>query len=217
MDTRIAAIKKKVEASEGTLLVVSKKRSNEAILRMYDYGFRQMGENRVQDLLDKKDLLPTDIEWHIIGVLQRNKVKYIAGFVAMIHSVDSVKLAKEINKQAKKYDRVIPILLQFKVAEEETKQGIAPSQKNLVIQELLDAELNNISVQGMMGMASFTDDEKQVRSEFKQLHTLFQSIQNDYKEELPEFTELSMGMSGDYEIALDEGSTMVRLGSVLFQ
>ena len=216
MNSRIKLIKDKTDSHEATLLVVSKKRSNEAIQALYDCGFRQMGENRVQDLLDKKDLLPSDIEWHIIGALQRNKVKYIADFVSLIHSVDSLKLAKEIDKQAKKCGRIIPVLLQFKVAEEEAKQGIPPSQKDKFLQEIIAAELHNVNFRGMMGMASFTDDQQQIRDEFRQLNSLFKSIKIKYKTHFPDFNELSMGMSGDYEIALEEGSTIVRLGSVMF-
>ena len=179
-------------------------------------GFMEMGENRVQDLLEKKDKLPADINWHIIGGLQRNKVKYIADFIYKIHSVDSIKLAVEINKQAAKHDRKIPVLLQFKVAEEESKQGFSPSSKDAVIKEILEQKLDHIEINGIMGMASFTDDKDQVKQEFNVLKSIFDSIKSSYSEALPHFKELSMGMSGDYELALECGSTMVRLGSVIF-
>lgn len=212
----ISDIHKKVLSYDATLLIVSKKRSLESIRHIYNMGFKDMGENRVQDLLDKKDELPSDIQWHIIGSLQRNKVKYIAEFIHKIHSVDSIKLAVEINKQALKHNRKIPVLLQFKVAEEETKQGISPSNKNAFINELISLNLGNIEVCGMMGMASFTSDLEQVAGEFKQLHSIFKSIQLSYENDFPYFKELSMGMSGDYEQALENGSSIVRLGSIIF-
>jgi pyridoxal phosphate enzyme (YggS family) len=183
---------------------------------MYDMGFRDMGENRVQDLLDKKDHLPIDINWHIIGTLQRNKVKYIADFIHKIHSVDSVKLAIEINKQAKNHNRRIPILLQFKVAEEESKHGISPNKKEEIVNKIISLNLENIEIQGIMGMASFSDDKEKIKSEFLELHRIYTSIKNQYINKLPFFNELSMGMSGDYELALECGSTIVRLGSILF-
>lgn len=216
MSNKIQSIKETVEKHNANLLVVSKKRSNNHILKVYNMGFRDMGENRVQDLLDKKDELPSDINWHIIGSLQRNKVKYIADFIYKIHSVDSIKLAKEINKHAENNNRKIPILLQFLVAEEDSKQGILPSQKDTFINQLIDEKLTHIEICGIMGMASFTDDKEQVRKEFKALKSIFDSIKSKYGEKLTSFNELSMGMSGDYEIALEEGSTIVRLGSILF-
>ncbi len=212
----IESIFKTVSSYNATLLVVSKKRTNASIIELYDMGFRQMGENRVQDLLEKKDDLPTDIQWHIIGTLQRNKVKYIADFVHMIHSVDSMKLAKEINKQASKYNRTIPVLIQVKVAEEDSKQGINPSEVLSFIKEIIDQEFKNLEIHGIMGMASFTDNIDQIQEEFKTIHSIFKTVLQAYGPNLPHFKEISMGMSGDYELALASGSTMVRLGSILF-
>ena len=216
MNYTIQTIQSTAKSSQAKVLVVSKYRSNEDISILYNMGFRHMGENRVQSLMDKKDDLPKDIRWHIIGPLQRNKVKYIAEFVELIHSVDSIKLAKEINKEAKKHNRIIPILLQFKVAKEDSKQGISPEDKAVFIEELSNIKLDNISIHGIMGMGTFTKDEEQVRAEFKELKTLFDDLKASAFANNPNFNTLSMGMSGDYKIALEEGSTMLRLGSILF-
>lgn len=199
------------------ILVVSKNRENQQIESLYNRGFRHMGENRVQALLDKKDELPADIHWHIIGHLQKNKVKYIAPFVELIHSVESISLAKTINKEAKKNNRIIPILLQCKVAIEESKFGIAPNQLDEFIESLLQLNLENIEVHGIMGMASFTENTTQVRKEFQQLKDIFEKTKAKYFSDKDKFQILSMGMSGDYQIALEEGSNMLRLGSILFK
>jgi pyridoxal phosphate enzyme (YggS family) len=183
---------------------------------MYDAGQRIFGENRVQELLEKKDHLPSDIEWHLIGHLQRNKVKQIAPFIAMIHSLDSIELAREINKQAVKNQREIPVLLQFRIALEETKFGIALNSVDHFMKELVQSKLDHLKICGVMGMASFVDDNQQILDEFQTLHNIFETIQMNYFKADPSFKEISMGMSGDYLLALKAGSTLVRIGSLLF-
>jgi PLP dependent protein len=205
-----------LSAAQAQLVAVSKKKSNHLILELYAQGQRVFGENYVQEVVEKHQSLPQDIEWHFIGHLQTNKVKFIASFITMIHSVDSVKMLQEIDKQASKYKRMIDVLLQFHIAEEETKFGL---DKNSVI-EFLDApelrQLRNVRIRGVMGMATFTEDKTQVRQEFKQLKQLFEMIKNQYFTNNDSFNVISMGMSDDYEIALEEGSNMVRIGSLLF-
>ena len=198
------------------LVAVSKTKPVDLILKMYHNGQRIFGENRVQEMVEKKPLLPSDIEWHLIGHLQRNKVKYIAGFVDMIHSVDSVALLREINKQAQKYQRVIPILLQIRIAKEETKFGISRADLPDFLDELQSLDLPHVLISGLMGMATFTDNSDQIRKEFQSLKCCFDQLKNDYFADNSHFNELSMGMSGDYKIALEEGSTLVRIGSLLF-
>jgi PLP dependent protein len=209
----------KIKASlvEGVeLIAVSKTKPAADIQTLYDAGQRAFGENKVQELVDKFETLPKDIEWHLIGHLQSNKVKYIAPFVHLIHAVDSFKLLQEINKEAKKCNRIIPCLLQFHIAQEDTKFGFSFEEA----QEMLDTkefvELQNVAIHGVMGMASFTEKEEIVREEFQTLHNYFQLIKSHYFKFNPEFKELSMGMSGDYKIAMEEGSTMVRVGSTIF-
>ncbi len=216
MSDHIDVILEKANNYQAKILVVSKNRENTQIQALYDRGFRHMGENRVQALMEKKDDLPSDIKWHIIGHLQKNKVKYIAPFVELIHSVDSISLLKTINKEALKNGRVIPVLLQCKVAQEESKYGIAPDQIQNILDEILEHEFENIEIHGIMGMATFTNDLDQVRSEFRQLKSIFDRIKESHYSEDERFSILSMGMSGDYETALEEGSNMLRLGSVLF-
>ncbi|MBA4744182.1 MAG: YggS family pyridoxal phosphate-dependent enzyme [Muricauda sp.] len=203
----------KSELPEGvTLVAVSKTKPKEDILEAYEAGQRIFGENKVQEMVQKWEDLPKDIEWHMIGHVQRNKVKYMAEFVSLIHGVDSPRLLKEINKQAKKHDRVIPCLLQIHIAEEDTKFGL--DEKELY--ELISSDdfkaMENIKIVGLMGMATFTDDKNQVRKEFAQLKSMF----DDLKSKLDDITILSMGMSGDYKIAIEEGSNMVRIGSSIF-
>lgn len=199
-----------------TLIAVSKTKPTKQIMQMYDRGQRIFGENRVQELLEKYESLPKDIQWHLIGHLQTNKVKYIAPFVHMIQSVDSFKLLEEINKQAAKHKRTISVLLQFHIAEEDSKFGFALND----LVELIDKEsfkdLKNIRLAGVMGMATFTDDMDQVRLEFSLLKHIFTQLKNQYFDNSPHFKEISMGMSGDFRIAIEEGSTMVRIGSLLF-
>jgi pyridoxal phosphate enzyme (YggS family) len=198
---------------EVTLIAVSKTKPNEDLMELYALGQRAFGENYVQELVDKAASLPKDIEWHFIGHLQSNKVKYIAPFVHLIHGVDSEKLLQEINKQAFKQNRVIDCLLQVHIAEEETKFGF--DEAGLI--ELLEsgrlANYPNVNIKGLMGMASFSDDLTQVQKEFKQLKKCFELTQNSMGETC---SILSMGMSGDYALAIQEGSTMVRIGSLLF-
>lgn len=195
-----------------TLVAVSKTKPTESILEAYDFGQRIFGENKVQEMTRKWEVLPKDIKWHMIGHVQRNKVKYMAEYVSLIHGVDSLKLLKEIDKQAKKYNRVIPCLLQIHIANEESKFGF--DEKELL--HLLDSEefksLENIKIVGLMGMATFTHDMNQVRKEFENLKVLFDTTASM----LSEVNVLSMGMSGDYQIAIEEGSTMVRIGSSIF-
>ena len=198
------------------LIAVSKTKPNEAIQKMYDQGQRIFGENKVQELVGKYEALPKDIEWHLIGHLQSNKVKYIAPFVQMIHSVDSFKLLKEINKQAKKNERIIEVLLQFHIAEEDTKFGLDTKEADEILTSSIFSEMKNIKIVGVMGMATFTNDTDQVRKEFRVLNYIFNQLKNNHFEKEEAFKEISMGMSGDYPIAIEEGSTMVRIGSLLF-
>lgn len=194
-----------------TLVAVSKTKPIEDLEEAYKAGQRVFGENKIQEMVTKYETLPKDIEWHMIGHVQTNKVKYMAPFVSLIHSVDSEKLIKEINKQAKKVDRVIPCLLQLHIAEEETKYGFSEDEiKQLLSEETLQ-KYPNVKISGFMGMATNTDDDEVVHQEFKQLKTIYDS----FKESM-DLKYLSMGMSGDYKIALEEGSNMVRLGSTIF-
>ena len=195
-----------------TLVAVSKTKSNEAILEAYQTGQRIFGENKVQELTEKYESLPKDIEWHMIGHLQSNKVKHIAPFVSLIHGVDSFKLLKEINKRAAQNERVINCLLQIHIAEEDTKFGFDEKEVIELIKSEAFQHLKNIKVVGLMGMATFTDDENQIRKEFKSLKNLFDKLQISNHQ----FQILSMGMSGDYQLAIEEGSTMIRVGSSIF-
>lgn len=198
-----------------TLVAVSKTKPVEAIQELYDAGQRNFGENKVQELVAKYEVLPKDIQWHLIGHLQKNKVKYIAEFVHLIHSVDNLDLLKEINKQAAKFNRVIPCLLQIKIAEEDSKFGMEPE---LAAQILSDykTDFPNVEIVGLMGMATFTEDENQIRNEFKSLKSIFEKLKTEPITHNSQLTTLSMGMSGDYKIAVEEGSTMVRVGSSIF-
>lgn len=209
----IADNTKKIRASipeSVELVAVSKTKSNEEIMQAYDVGQRVFGENKVQDMTAKNESLPKDIRWHMIGHVQTNKVKYMAPYVDLIHGVDSFKLLKEINKQAAKNERIISCLLQIHIAEEATKFGLSPDQcKEVVIQA---EALENITIKGLMGMATFTDNVSQIEREFKSLKELFEDLKSDNKD----FDILSLGMSGDYELAIKEGSTMIRVGSKIF-
>ncbi|HMU04262.1 MAG TPA: YggS family pyridoxal phosphate-dependent enzyme [Saprospiraceae bacterium] len=199
-----------------TLVAVSKTKPIEAIQQMYDQGQRVFGENRVQEMEEKYLALPKDIQWHLIGHLQKNKVKYIAPFVSMIHSVDSLELLEIINKEAAKTDRIISVLLQFYIAKEDTKFGLSEAEGLALLDQLVEKPLANIKICGVMGMASFSDDKSLVRSEFRNLKNIFNQLKNKYFAADDTFKEVSMGMSGDYELAIEEGSTMVRIGSALF-
>jgi PLP dependent protein len=198
------------------LVAVSKTKSAYEIMEAYNAGQRLFGENRVQELLSKKDLLPADIEWHMIGHLQRNKVRYLVPFVSMIESVDSFKLLEVINSEASKIRRKIKVLLQVHIATEETKFGfnLDEIRNMLVSPEFIG--MQNISICGVMGMATFTPDEGDVRAEFRSLAELFKKLKIRYFADDYHFREISMGMSGDYQIALEEGSTMIRVGSLIF-
>ncbi len=209
-------ILKNLAPTSTQLVAVSKTKPAEAIQELYDQGQRVFGENKVQELTWKYEALPKDIEWHAIGHLQTNKVKYIAPFVALIHSVESLKLMKEIDKQAKKNNRVIEILLQFHIAEEDTKFGLDLSEAQEILNSEFYKNTQNIKVVGVMGMATFTHDKNQVRKEFRTLKKFFDELKKKFFENENSFKEISMGMSGDYEIAAAEGSTMVRVGSLLF-
>ncbi len=198
------------------LVAVSKTKPNKDIFQVYNNGHKAFGENKVQELVEKHESLPKDIEWHMIGHLQRNKVKYIAPFVHLIHAVDSEKLAKEINKQAIKCNRKLKILLQIHIAEESTKHGFTFEELSKLLMEGKLLNLQNIEICGLMGMATFTNDEKQVKSEFARLKSIFEDIKSTYFKDQEHFKEISMGMSGDYNIALRNGSTMIRVGSAIF-
>jgi pyridoxal phosphate enzyme (YggS family) len=195
-----------------TLVAVSKTKSKEDIMEAYRAGQRDFGENKIQEMTEKQAMLPKDIQWHMIGHIQRNKVKYMAEYVSLIHAVDSLKLLKEINKQAKKCNRVIPCLLQIHIAQEDTKFGFDEKELNETIASNNIQQLTNVKIVGLMGMATFTDNIEQIRKEFKQLKHLFEKT----KTTLPDLSQLSMGMSGDYQVAIEEGSTMIRVGSSIF-
>ncbi len=209
-------INAELQEKQATLVAVSKTRSDEQIMKLYDQGQRTFGENRVQELLEKQARLPKEIQWHIIGHLQRNKVKSVAPFVEMIHSVDSLRLCREIEKEASKCERTIKILLQVKIAQEESKYGISPDALIEFCQSLRSSAFEHLQICGLMGMATFTDDTAQVHKEFRHLKRLFDRVQAEVFSTDDAFQHLSMGMSGDYQIALEEGSTMVRIGSLLF-
>ncbi len=211
------------------LVAVTKTKSNADIMKAYDAGHRDFGENKIQEMVRKYEELPKDIRWHMIGHVQRNKVKYMAPFVHLIHAVDSLKLLKEINKQAKKHQRVINCLLQARIAQEETKFGMPFNEIDTLIKSTELPDLQNIKITGLMGMASFTDDKKQLRKEFKSLSDFFKNLvksQNKTESKIGDapsslqhnlkLTILSMGMSADYLTAVEEGSTMVRVGSAIF-
>ncbi|MDA9215390.1 YggS family pyridoxal phosphate-dependent enzyme [Flavobacteriaceae bacterium] len=195
-----------------TLVAVSKTKPVSSLLQAYDAGQRVFGENKIQEMASKWEEMPKDIQWHMIGHVQTNKVKYMAPFVALIHTVDSLKLLREINKQAAKHDRVINCLLQIKIAEEEHKFGLDHQDALLLLAKDIQATLPHVSIVGLMGMASFTDNKTQIETEFKKLSTLHK----EFIKQHPQLTVLSMGMSSDYTLALDHGSTMVRIGSSIF-
>ncbi len=207
---------KELQNSSAQLVAVSKMRSVQQIKTMYEAGQRVFGENRVQELTEKQPQLPNDIQWHLIGHLQRNKVKYIAPFVSMIHSVDSWGLLEEIHKRAEKAERVIDCLLQIHIAQESSKFGLNELELNELLDKLAQNPLPHIRLVGLMGMATFTDNLEEVRLEFRYLKKLFDKTKQKYFEDNDSFKEISMGMSGDYKIAIEEGSTMIRVGSLIF-
>ncbi len=195
-----------------TLVAVSKTKSNEDILEAYHTGHRIFGENKIQEMAQKQEELPKDIEWHMIGHVQRNKVKYMAPFVNLIHAVDSLKLLREIEKEAGKNERTINCLLQIKIAEEESKYGITVDKAKEILTSETYRQMSHVKVVGLMGMATLTEDEAKIRKEFQFLKTTFEDLKKEYSS----FRILSMGMSGDYRIALDCGSNMLRVGSSIF-
>lgn len=201
--------------SHVTLVAVSKTKPVSDIMQAYNAGHKIFGENKVQDMVEKYEEMPKDIEWHMIGHLQRNKVKYLASFVSLIHGVDNFKLLREINKQAKKHDRVIDCLFQIKIAEEDSKFGMSAEDASKILSSEGFSELKNIKVKGVMGMATFTDNESQIKQEFNNLKSAFDSLKSletfNFKPET-----ISMGMSGDYKLAINCGSTMIRVGSSIF-
>ncbi|MBV9962548.1 MAG: YggS family pyridoxal phosphate-dependent enzyme [Parafilimonas sp.] len=195
-----------------TLVAVSKTKPVEDILELYNLGQRDFGENYVQELIEKEKQLPKDIRWHFIGHLQSNKVKQIIDFVHLIHGIDSLKLLQEINKQSEKINRITKCLLQVHIAQEETKFGLDEKEINLIISEFENLKMKNVNVVGLMGMASFTNDENRIRKEFQYLQSLQQKLQiENFK-----LSTLSMGMTADYKIAIEEGSNMIRVGSLIF-
>ena len=198
------------------LVAVSKTKPVEMLTEAYNHGQRAFGENKVQEMTAKYEAMPKDIEWHFIGHLQTNKIKYIAPFVHLIHGVDSFKLLKSINTEARKVNRIIPCLLQFHIAEEETKFGLSMDEATQMLNSAEFKQLENVHLSGVMGMATFTNDETQIRKEFATLKRYFDSLKTDYFQGNSGFKDISMGMSGDYLLAVEEGSTMVRVGSTIF-
>lgn len=209
--TNLSEIKSRIPAGV-TLVAVSKTKPVSDLLDAYRAGQRVFGENKIQEMTDKAQQMPSDVEWHMIGHVQTNKVKYMAPFVALVHGVDSLKLLLEIDKQAKKHDRTQQVLLQMHIAEEETKFGLSEQELTELIESDEFKSLKNIEVKGLMGMATFTDNQKQIRKEFSYLKAQFDQLKNH----LPGIEILSMGMSGDYELAIECGSNMVRIGSSIF-
>lgn len=198
-----------------TLVAVSKTKPVSDLMEAYNAGQRIFGENKIQEMLEKHEQMPKDIEWHMIGHVQRNKVKYMASFVSLIHGVDNFKLLKEINKQALKHNRVINCLLQVKIATEDSKFGLSPENVLSLIQSEEFSELKNIKIIGLMGMATFTDSQEQIKQEFQLLKSTFDDLKS-FENTNCELETISMGMSGDYKLAIECGSTMVRVGSSIF-
>ncbi|NNC50046.1 MAG: YggS family pyridoxal phosphate-dependent enzyme [Flaviramulus sp.] len=198
-----------------TLVAVSKTKPVTDLMEAYNAGQRIFGENKIQEMVEKYETMPDDIEWHMIGHVQRNKVKYMAPFVRLIHGVDNLKLLKEINKQAKNNNRIIDCLFQIKIAEEDSKFGMSKKDASEIIQSIIFSELKNIRITGVMGMATFTDNVSKVKEEFEFLKSTFDSIKDVQKENF-DLQIISMGMSGDYELAIACGSTMIRVGSSIF-
>jgi PLP dependent protein len=212
----ISTIKEEVERVNVKLVAISKTKPAEDILEAYQAGQRIFGENMVQEVVEKYEKLPKDIEWHLVGHLQTNKVKYIAPFISLIHSVDSLKLLQEINKQALKNNRVIDCLLQIYIADEETKYGLGFDEAIELLRSEEFNQLKNIRIVGVMGIATNTDNIKQISDEFYELKMFFDGLKQSFFRKEESFKEISMGMSDDYKIAIEKGSTMVRLGSTIF-
>ncbi len=212
----IKSLKNETESIHVTLIAVSKTKSNDDILQAYHAGQRLFGENMVQELVEKHESLPKDIEWHLIGHLQTNKVKYIAQFISMVQSVDSLKLLQEIDKHAGKNNRVIDCLLQVYIADEETKYGLGFDELIELLRSEEFTNLQHIRIRGLMGIATNTENEKQLKDEFYELRTFFEGVKQSFFRKESSFDTLSMGMSSDYKIAIENGSNMVRLGSTIF-
>lgn len=212
----IADINTQLQGTQAHLIAVTKTKPISDLEQAYQAGCKVFGENKVQEMVSKWEVLPKDIQWHLIGHLQSNKVKYIAPFVSLIHSVDSFKLLQEINKQAIKNERVIDCLLQIYIAQEDTKFGLSEEEAIELLESSELKELQNIRLVGLMGMASNTDNQEQIRAEFKSLKQLFDRIASTYQLPNTAWKEISMGMSGDFLIAAEEGSTLVRVGSAIF-
>ena len=202
--------------SNVTLIAVSKTKPVSDLQEAYDAGQRIFGENKALEMRDKHQVLPEDIQWHFIGHLQTNKIKYIASFVTLIHAIDSLSLLEAVDKEAAKNNRVIDCLLQFHIAQEETKFGLDLEEARAMLESESYKKLKNINICGVMGMATFTDDSAQVRNEFKSLKNIFETLKENYFVGNESFMEISMGMSDDYPIAIEEGATMVRVGSKIF-
>jgi PLP dependent protein len=217
MDISANIKKLSVELPPGVKIVaVSKTRTPEEVMKLYSAGHKIIGENKVQELVVKKEALPVDIKWHMVGHLQSNKVKYIAPFVSLIHSVDSLKLIKILNKEAIKNDRIIDILLQVHIALEERKFGFSEKEVYDLLSSFVFDDYPGVRVRGLMGMATFTENEDNIRTEFRRLAGIFRNIRDNIMGGYDFFNELSMGMSGDYRIAVEEGSTIIRIGSLIF-
>ncbi|MEI7801199.1 MAG: YggS family pyridoxal phosphate-dependent enzyme [Bacteroidota bacterium] len=216
MQNNFKEIKKWCDDRKVNLVAISKTHPVESITLLYKQGQRMFGENKVQEIMMKECQLQPDVQWHLVGHLQSNKVKFISPFVSLIHSVDSLKLLQEINKQAIKNERIQNVLLQIFIADEKTKFGLSEEECFSILENKETAKLKNIRIEGLMGMATNTDDEKKVGKEFKGLKKMFDTIAKKYSSENIEMKTLSMGMSSDYKIAVDEGSNMVRLGSLIF-
>ena len=199
-----------------TLVAVSKTKPVSDIQEAYDAGHRTFGENYPQEMRDKHEVLPQDIQWHFIGHLQTNKIKYIIPFVTLIHSIDTANLLEAVNKEAKKHERIVDCLLQFHIAQEETKFGLDMDEARQMLDSEVFKTMENVRICGVMGMATFTDDEVEIRKEFKHMKAVFDTLKKDYFADQQQFKEISMGMSEDYLIAVEEGATMVRVGSKIF-
>ncbi|THH41236.1 YggS family pyridoxal phosphate-dependent enzyme [Neolewinella litorea] len=208
-----STLSREVAAAGARLVVVTKTHPVELIQELYDLGHRDFGENRVAELEEKHARLPKDINWHFIGHLQRNKVKNVLPLVSLIHSGDSLRLLREMDKRAD--DSRVDVLLQYHIAEEKSKYGLTPESGRELLESIRKEPLENVRILGVMGMATYTDDKEQVAQEFRTLHEIYSSVKAEYFEEEPTFSEISMGMSGDYEVALQQGSTLVRIGSLL--
>ena len=211
----LSALKESIP-EEVTLVAVSKTKPDDMIMEAYRAGHRDFGENKVQDLVGRRERLPDDIRWHMIGHLQSNKVKYLASFVHLIHGVDSLKLLGVINREALRHGRVIDCLLQMHIAREETKFGLTSDEAHDLLGSALFAEMSNVRIRGVMGMATYTENREHIRTEFQYLKRIFDEVKASFFPGAGSFDQLSCGMSGDYEVALEEGSTMVRIGSLIF-